>query len=118
MLILVDAWFLILIKIRAASSDIVQATAEKYNSSTLNNFIFIIVNGVNYKWLLMKEDTYSLENGLTLHLIRNQHNIQETANRNKLLWIPRLKSTGASVVKGCLKEKLNNNGEQGKRGGE
>lgn len=111
MLVLVDSWFLILIKDRAATSDVVQATAEKCNSSTQNNFIFIIVNSVNYEWLLMKEDTYSLENGLTLHLIRNQCNIQETANRNKLLWIPRLKSTSASGVKGYLKEKLNSNEE-------
>lgn len=54
----------------------------------------------------MKEDTSSLENRLTLHLIRNQCNIRETANRSKLLWIPRLKSTRASGMKGCLKEKL------------
>lgn len=111
MLILVDAWFLILIENRVATSDIVQATVEKCDSSTQNNFIFIIVNSVNYEWVLMKEDTYSLENGLTLLLIRNHCNIQETANRNKLLWIPRLKSTGTSGMKGCLKEKLSNNGE-------
>lgn len=111
MLILVVAWFPILIKNGVATSDIVQATVEKCNSSTQKNYIFIIVNSVNYEELFMKEDTYSLENGLTLHLIRNQCYVQETVKRNKLLWIPGLKSTGASGVKGCLKEKLNSNGE-------
>lgn len=43
------SWFLIiLIKNGVATLDIVQATAEKDNSSIQNNFIFIMANDVNY----------------------------------------------------------------------